>query len=129
MADGAGKGLVDQVRSIVANRLSLGEPSGSDPESKSESDTERAVRRRDVDSGERILAALQARGGRAKQSDLVEDVRWSKSTVSRQLSELEAAGAVVRYTIGNEKLVMLPETVPDGSAGEADDERPDEMSA
>lgn len=61
----------------------------------------------------RILALLETNGGEMKQSQIVAENDWSKSTVSRNLGELESVGAVRRYQIGREKQVFLPGTEPD----------------
>lgn len=49
--------------------------------------------------------------GRAYQESLVEATGWSKATVSRLLSGMEDADAVVRRRIGRRKVVYLPEFV------------------
>lgn len=51
------------------------------------------------------------REGRALQEHLVEATGWSKATISRLLSGMEEADAVVRRRIGRRKVVYLPEFV------------------
>ena len=57
---------------------------------------------------EALLELVEAHEGRVKQVELVELTGWSKSTVSRLLSELEADGALNRVRIGRCNLVLLP---------------------
>lgn len=57
---------------------------------------------------ERIVDVIERVGGTMKQSEIVDAVDWSESTVSRKLCDLESRGAVSRYQIGREKLVYLP---------------------
>ena len=65
-----------------------------------------------VSPRERVLTLLARNGGRMKQAEFVSAVEWSESTVSRRLCNLEAEEAVVRYRIGREKVVFLPDEVP-----------------
>ena len=62
---------------------------------------------------ERIVEALERNGGTMKQAEIVATVRWSESTVSRKLSDLESREALSRYQIGREKLVYLPGHEPE----------------
>ena len=62
---------------------------------------------------EHIRHLLQRDGGRMLQSDIVTEGEWSKATVSRVLSEMEAEGVVRRIDIGKGNLVTLPEDDPD----------------
>lgn len=68
---------------------------------------------RTLDPQDRILQLLEANGGRMRQSEIVSSVQWSSSTVSRELIELESSEAVHRYQVGREKVVFLPESMPD----------------
>lgn len=68
-----------------------------------------SVSNSELTSREGVLVALERRGGRARQCDLVEATPWSKSTVSRALSRLEASGEVERHKVGREKIVTLPD--------------------
>lgn len=64
---------------------------------------------------ERVQRLLEANGGRMLQSDVVEAADWSKATVSRVLSEMEANGAVTRIDVGKGNLVARPGDEPDNS--------------
>lgn len=57
---------------------------------------------------ERVLRYLRPHGGRMRQGDLVECTEWSKSKMSRLLSDMEAEGTINRTQIGREKIVALP---------------------
>lgn len=56
---------------------------------------------------------VRANGGRVKQKTLNTCLPWSKATVSRYLDTLERDGVVERVTIGREKIICLPEAVPE----------------
>ncbi|WP_129112821.1 helix-turn-helix transcriptional regulator [Halegenticoccus tardaugens] len=60
-----------------------------------------------------LLAHVERNGGQIHQKTLVEATRLSPSMVSRTLSELERDGAVVRYRLGRENVVYLPEAEPE----------------
>lgn len=60
-----------------------------------------------------VCRALEANGGRLWQQDICERTGWSPTTVSRTLSELEDTGPIVRVQFGRQKLVCLPDSVPD----------------
>lgn len=52
-------------------------------------------------------------GGRVRQKTLNTCLPWSKSTVSRILDTLEGDETVVRVEVGRQKLVCIPDSVPD----------------
>lgn len=56
-----------------------------------------------------LLELVEASGGRVKQAEVVRRTGWSKATVSRHLSQLEAAGAIERIPVGRCKVVLLPD--------------------
>lgn len=58
---------------------------------------------------EALLELVEAHEGRVKQAELVEFTGWSKTMVSRLLSELERDGAINRVQIGRCKVVLLPD--------------------
>jgi hypothetical protein len=79
---------------------------------------------------ERVLRYLRPHGGRMRQWELVECTEWSKSKMSRLLSDMEAEGSINRTQIGREKIVALPGHEPeatqspfDASEGVSDDAR------
>ena len=80
--------------------------------------------RRILTPGERIVELLTENGGRMKQAEVVRNVEWSESTVSRKLQRLESTGEITRYQLGREKLVYLPGQEPAalGSPFPAEDE-------
>lgn len=117
-----GATLVDQVRSFVAQVRRIADGPAEEGAEQSRPRVDSPAERDHIRSSAGVLAALRARGGRAKQSDLVADVAWSKSTVSRRLMALEESGDVVRYAVGREKLVVLPETVPNRPTNRANRE-------
>lgn len=75
-----------------------------------------------VTDEERARRFLRSRGGRMKQSALVECTGWSKSKVSRLLSQMEADGRVERIPIGREKFVSLPGHMPEAAKSKFDGE-------
>ena len=60
-----------------------------------------------------LLGGLTANGGRLRQQEIVEYSGWSASTVSRTLSAMEKDGCIIRVKIGRQKIVYLPEEVPE----------------
>ncbi|WP_460560895.1 helix-turn-helix transcriptional regulator [Halorubrum pallidum] len=56
---------------------------------------------------DRVRRALRERGGRMKQSDVVEAFDWSKSKTSRVLSRMADAGEVEKLRIGRENVIDL----------------------
>lgn len=73
-----------------------------------------------VSKDERVRRLLDDNGGRIRQPEVVEATDWSKATVSRLLSEMESRGEIERFRVGREKVVCLPEQVPDAVANAAD---------
>jgi len=63
----------------------------------------------------RVLELLQEHGGRMLQSDIVEQTDWSKSKVSRVLSDMDEAGEVAKIDVGRGNLIALPEVAPPGA--------------
>ncbi|MFC4451877.1 helix-turn-helix transcriptional regulator [Halorussus aquaticus] len=56
-----------------------------------------------------LLKLIELYGGRVHQAELVDRTGWSKSSVSRYLSELETDGAITRVRIGRGKIVLFPD--------------------
>ncbi|WP_380680250.1 helix-turn-helix transcriptional regulator [Salinigranum sp. GCM10025319] len=71
---------------------------------------------RAVSDEERVLGLIGDRGGRIKQSVIVEETGWSKSKVSRVLSRMADEGAIEKITLGRENLITHPDEVPEGAA-------------
>ena len=63
---------------------------------------------------ERVIALLEEREGRMPQADIVEETGWSKSTVSRVLTEMAEEDRVVKIDVGAGNVIALPEAVPSG---------------
>lgn len=61
---------------------------------------------------ERVLAILDDHDGEIKQAELVDTVDWSKSKVSRVLSEMEEGGRVEKLRLGRENLVRTVDDQP-----------------
>lgn len=57
---------------------------------------------------ERVERLLREHGGRMKQSEIVEETRWSTAKVSQLLSSMAEAGRVEKLRIGRENLISLP---------------------
>jgi len=64
---------------------------------------------------ERVLALLRDNDGQMRQSAIVDATDWSKSKVSRVLSEMDEEGQVVKVDIGRSNLIVHPENLPDGA--------------
>lgn len=63
----------------------------------------------DADPEEYILGLLAAHGGRMRQQWIVDARDWSETVVSQHLTRMEERGLVVRYSLGRENAVCLPE--------------------
>ena len=72
----------------------------------------------------RVLELLVENGGRMLQSDIVEATDWSKSKVSRVLSDMDEEGDIAKIDVGKGNLIALPEVAPPnaGSALDRGDE-------
>ncbi|WP_353634674.1 helix-turn-helix domain-containing protein [Halobacterium sp. NMX12-1] len=57
---------------------------------------------------ERVERLLREHGGRMKQSEIVEETRWSTAKVSQLLSSMAEEGRVEKLRIGRENLISLP---------------------
>lgn len=57
---------------------------------------------------EQVLAALRARGGRAKQQDVVEDLGWTEAKTSQVVTAMHDGGAIDKYRLGRENVLALP---------------------
>ncbi|UTF53981.1 helix-turn-helix transcriptional regulator [Natronosalvus rutilus] len=64
---------------------------------------------------EQIQQLIAQSGGRMRQSDLVEETRWSSSSVSRKLSSMEEEGLITRVQVGRGNLVFLAGYEPDAA--------------
>lgn len=62
--------------------------------------------------GDRVVALVEANGGQMRQAAVVDELDWSKSKVSRVLSDLHEEGRVEKVKLGRENLVRLPEAEP-----------------
>lgn len=62
---------------------------------------------------ERIVRYLRPHGGQMRQGELVDCTEWSKSKMSRLLSDMEGEGTINRTQIGREKIVALPGHEPE----------------
>lgn len=60
-------------------------------------------------NGERVVALLRERGGRARQQDVVEAMEWTEAKTSRVVADLRESGAVEVFRLGRENVVSLPE--------------------
>jgi hypothetical protein len=76
-----------------------------------------------LSDADRVRDLLDDRGGRIRQSTIVEETGWSKSKVSRLLSRMADEGDVEKITLGRENLIVHPDEVPSGAESpfEADD--------
>lgn len=110
-------GVLDAIRSLFSTRASTVEgdrpASASDPGGGPGGSRDGGVRPLvDVDpelldAKRRIVQLLVVSGGSLPQSELVERTRWTSSTISRKLCEMESNDVVIRYTTGAGKTVVL----------------------
>jgi len=70
---------------------------------------------------EQIRRLLAEHDGRIRQADVVDETDWSKSKVSRVLSEMEADGEIEKIDIGSGNVVTLADEVPEGAASPFDE--------
>lgn len=75
-------------------------------------DSEQDETETEVEAAERILDLLEEADGQLPQSRIVSETGWSKTKVSRTLSEMVADGEVKKIRLGRENLIFLPEHVP-----------------
>lgn len=71
-----------------------------------------AIDRPPLTNEDRVLSILEESGGRMKQSRIVEETDWSKSTVSRVLSRMENDGQISKISLGRGNLITLPGEEP-----------------
>jgi len=64
---------------------------------------------------DRVLALLDEHQGQMRQSAIVEKTDWSKSKVSRVLTDMESDGQIVKIGVGRGNIVARPEDVPPGA--------------
>lgn len=69
---------------------------------------------RDIQTDEGLVyRILEENDGLIYQAEFSEATSWSKSKVSRVLSDMETEGLLSRYQLGREKIVCLPGSEPD----------------
>jgi hypothetical protein len=71
---------------------------------------------------DRVVALLEANGGRMRQARIVEETGWSKSKVSTLLSGMEETDTLGRLRLGRENVVSLAGHEPDAAGSPFDDE-------
>lgn len=62
-----------------------------------------------------LVDLLQNHDGQLPQQEVVSHTGWAKSTVSEKLHQLEQEDVITRITLGREKLVCLPDYVPEAA--------------
>ncbi len=60
---------------------------------------------------DKILKLLKTQGGALRQSEITEQLRFSKAKTSQLLTQLETAGKLTRYKKGRDKIVTFKERV------------------
>ena len=71
---------------------------------------------------DRVQSLLRERGGRMRQSEIVEATDWSKSKVSMLLSDMEDDDEITKLRVGRENIVSLPGHEPDAAGSPFEDE-------
>lgn len=64
---------------------------------------------------ERVSELLRRNGGRMRQSEIVDEVDWSKAKVSRLLADLEEEDQITKLRLGRENLICLSGHEPTAS--------------
>ncbi|WP_436928150.1 DUF7343 domain-containing protein [Halosimplex amylolyticum] len=107
-------GSIPTVPVDVAGRL--GESAEPDENDESEPDgSARDVPLELLSNEEQIRRILDDHDGRIRQADLVDETDWSKSKVSRVLSEMEADGEIEKIDVGGGNVVTRADEVPTGA--------------
>ena len=60
-----------------------------------------------------VVELLESHNGHLKQTAIVSQTEWGKSTVSRTLSEMEERGDIRKISIGRENMIVLSDAEPD----------------
>lgn len=72
---------------------------------------------------EYVCQVLASHGGRLRQQEICEHAGWSESNNSRTLKKMEEEGLIIRFPLGREKIVFLPEEAPEIAPFPASDDR------
>lgn len=72
--------------------------------------------RKRITTDVQIEHALRENGGRMRQQEIADRISRSEAAVSRNLTRMEADGRVCRFRYGREKIVCLPDVMPDSEA-------------
>ena len=67
---------------------------------------------------ERVLRFLEARGGRAKQQEVVSELDWTAAKTSQVVNGMQEDGAVEKFRLGRENVLVLPEQADDVMGGD-----------
>lgn len=78
---------------------------------------------------DRVRVLLESAGGRIRQSRIVEETEWSKSTVSRVLSRMEKDGEISKISLGRGNLITLPGDEPPRSKPRSESSDPPEQTS
>lgn len=89
---------------VARNRLAGGQRRRSPP-----------TREEVVTDHERVRRLIDDNGGRMRQTEIVEEVEWSKAKVSRLLADLDADEEITKLRLGRENLICLPGHEPRAS--------------
>lgn len=65
-----------------------------------------------LSNGEQVLAVLEAHGGRMKQRRIGTALEWSETKASDVLSKMDEDEQIVRFRLGRENVVSLPDEDP-----------------
>ncbi|WP_144799992.1 helix-turn-helix transcriptional regulator [Halorubrum depositum] len=112
---------------LVAGRASTDDGASADDEASAERDTDepavapgfdRAERQESsqpvLTDEDRVLRILRENDGWVYQSVIVEETSWSKSKVSRLLSEMADDGVIEKVSVGRQNVVAEEGSMPDG---------------
>ncbi len=117
--DGVGKTDSELSAADETQRADTPDDSGQ-PHEETETDDENTT----VSTGtivtdeDRVQDLLRETGGRVRQKDVVNELGWSKSKVSRVLSRMEDDGTIGKLRLGRENVIEL---VSDDDGGDDDD--------
>ncbi|WP_232688291.1 helix-turn-helix transcriptional regulator [Halobacterium zhouii] len=109
-----GSGPTDGQASASLDRSQRGQSTGN-----TDSDLPNEAFLTDTD---RVQRFVEAAGGNCRQQDIVQETGWSKSKVSRLLSQMEDDDEIRKISLGRENVIVLPGEEPDAVRSALDDE-------
>lgn len=101
------KGLVNKLTSYISRPNSVS-PAQPDEERPTINQSNHAYQPKSVG----FLELLESNEGRMEQTEIVATTEWSRSTVSRVLSEMESDNLIHKIPLGRTNVITLPDACP-----------------